>query len=142
MNTINYKIKTMSVTHSDISPDKYVEEGKLQIHNSLSFAMAVEKCLLLCKHSLTLRKGGKEFAEITLETTFYIAPNSVEGMKSNGKLEIPRGFLVQCGSISYGTLRGVVLKSANDVGLDNVIIPPVFINTIIQDSMVIDLKEN
>lgn len=27
-------------------------------------------------------------------------------------------------------------------GLDNIIIPPVFINTIIKDSMAIDLKDN
>lgn len=141
MNTINYRIKSMQVTHSCINLDNYIKEGEMQIQNSLSFTMAVEKCLLLCKHNLILKKSGKIFAEITLDTVFFITKDSVEGMKSNDKLEIPRGFLVQCGSISYGTLRGVVLKSASDIGLDNVIIPPVFVNTIIQNSMVIDLKE-
>lgn len=142
MNTINYRIKSMQVVNSSIDPDQYIEEGKLQIHNSLSFTMAVNECLLLCRHSLSLKKNDNVFAKITLETIFSITPDSVEGMKVNDKLEIPRGFLVQCGSISYGTLRGVVLKCANDVGLDNVIIPPVFINTIIRDSMIIDLKES
>ena len=131
----------MQVASSCIDPKKFTDEGEMQIHNSLSFTMAVNECMLLCKHGLVLKKNGKVFAEFILETIFLIAPESVEGMKVNDKLEIPRGFLVQCGSISYGTLRGVVLKSANDVGLDNVIIPPVFINTIIKEPMIIDSKE-
>ena len=142
MNTINYRIKSMQVTSSCIDSKKYTKEGEMQIKNSLSFTMAVKECMLLCKHGLVLKKKGNVFAEIILETIFLIAPDSVEGMKSDNKLVIPRGFLVQCGSISYGTLRGVVLKSASEEGLDNIIIPPVFINTIIKDSMVIDLKDN
>lgn len=41
MNTINYRIKSMQVTSSCIDL-KYTKEGEMQIHNSLSFTMAVK----------------------------------------------------------------------------------------------------
>lgn len=141
MNTINYRIKSMQVAKSCITPQNYTEEGEIQIHNSLSFTMVIKKCMLLCRHCLVLRKQKDIFAEIILETIFVISPNSVEGMKTDNKLIIPRGFLVQCGSISYGTLRGVVLTKANEKGIDNVTIPPIYINTIIKDAITIDLKD-
>lgn len=142
MNTITYKIKAMQVTRTCIEPDKYTAGEKMQIHNSISFSMAVEDCSLLCRHELTLKSEEQSFCEIVLETTFSLSKDSVEGMKSNNKLEIPQGFLVQCGSISYGTLRGVVLKATNEKGLENIVIPPVFINTIIKEPMIIDLGKS
>ena len=44
MNTINYRIKSMQVTSSCIDSKKYTKEGEMQIHNSLSFTMAVKEC--------------------------------------------------------------------------------------------------
>lgn len=41
---------------------------------------------------LGVKEKENVFAEIILETIFLIAPDSVEGMKSDNKLVIPRGF--------------------------------------------------
>lgn len=141
MNTISYRIKSMQVKNPCITPENYSKEGKTQIFNTISFKMVLSENSLLCKHSLTLNNSECPFVQITLETVFLIAPDSIKEMSATGKLEIPQGFLVQCGSISYGTLRGVVLQSANEKGLENIIIPPVFISNIIKKPMTIDMNQ-
>lgn len=131
----------MQVTNSCITPKNYSVDGEIQIYNTISFAMALKENSLLCSHSLILNKNGCPFVEITLETKFSISSDSIKEMSSEGKLEIPQGFLVQCGSISYGTLRGIILQCAEEKGLSNIIIPPVFISNIIKGSITIDLKK-
>lgn len=92
MNTINYRIKSMQVTSSCIDPKNILKKEKCKFTILFLFTMAVKECMLLCKHGLVLKKKENVFAEIILETIFLIAPDSVEGMKSDNKLVIPRGF--------------------------------------------------
>lgn len=139
MNKIMYQIKSMRVVNSYIDAEKYVKEGKMQIRNTISFTMSVDEGLLLCKHNVILKYDESIFVDVTLDTTFALTSESIEGLKSDKKIEIPQGFLVQCGSISYGTLRGIILKITNDTGFEDIIIPAVFINTIIKEPMVIEM---
>lgn len=141
MSTISYRIKSMQVTHSCITPENYSTESKAQIYNTISFAMVIKDESLFCKHSLIISKNGNSFVEITLETIFSITSESIKEMISEGIMKIPRSFLIQCGSISYGTLRGVILQRAGDKGLSNIIIPPVFISNIVKEDMTIDLNK-
>ena len=139
---IEYKILSMQVNRSNITPECYEkEESNMQIANSFSFGVSVDNCLLICNHSLTLKSSEKVFAEVELQTIFSISEHSFNGMKEEGKIKIPDGFLVQCGSISYGSLRGIVLQDAKKAGLDNIIIPPLYINNIIKEPMIIDLEK-
>lgn len=142
MNTIlSYTIASMQVSQSVVIPERYSQGGNIQINNSFSFGIDVDKSVLLCKHKLALRKHGKDFADFILDTVFVISPDSLKNLEENGKLTIPEGFLVQCGSISYGSLRGIVLQDAKKKGLNNIIIPPLYVNEIIKEPMIIDLKK-
>ena len=140
MSTIlSYTIVSMQVSKSVVIPEYYSQDGNVQINNSFSFGVDISKSALLCKHRLALIKQDKVFADFVLDTIFMIAPDSLEKLKENGKLTIPEGFLVQCGSISYGSLRGIVLQDAKKKGLNNIIIPPLYVNEIIKEPMIIDL---
>lgn len=143
MSTISYRIKSMQVTHSCIIPENCHKEGETQIFNTISFAMVLKDNSLLCNHGLILNKKGCPFVEITLETIFSISPDSIKELSTDteGKMKIPQGFLIQCGSISYGTLRGIVLQRAEEKGLSNIIIPPVFMSNIIKGPMIVDLNK-
>jgi hypothetical protein len=141
MSTINYKIVSMQVASSQITKEKYSDEGSTKIGNSFAFTINEENSLLLCSHKIVLKKNEQVFAEITLETIFAISPDSFKKLKKDGKIEISKGFLIQCGSISYGTLRGIILQDAKKAGLDNIIIPPLYVDTIIKEPMIVDSKE-
>lgn len=141
MSTINYKIASMQVASSQITKEKFSDEGGMKIGNSFAFTINEKNSLLLCSHKLVLKKNEQVFAEVVLETIFAISPDSFNGMKKDGKIEISKDFLVQCGSISYGTLRGIVLLDAKKAGLENIIIPPLYVDTIIKEPLIVDLKE-
>ena len=86
-----------------------------------------------------MKKQTETFVDIELETIYTISSNSFNDMIDNGRIVIPTGFLVQCGSISYGSLRGIVLLKTKEKGLDNVIIPPMYIDQIINEPVIMNL---
>lgn len=141
MTNIVYKIASMRILHSSIVPEYYDRKKNIQINNSFSFGVNVEHCLLQCCHTLTLKQEKKLFMEITLETVFAILPQSFNAMIKENKLNIATTFLVQCGSISYGSLRGIILQETNEKKLNNIIIPPLYIDEIIKEPMIVDLNE-
>lgn len=142
MEAIQYKIISMDVKEFALLVDNYdKDKGGFGIGNSFSFGINLESNLLLCKHDLTLKQGDKTFLLIQLETLFNLSLDSVEKLKSNDQLVIPEGFLVQCASLSYGTMRGIVLMKAKEKGLDNIILPAMYMREIINEPMVVNLKE-
>lgn len=139
MKTIEYQIASMRVLHSDIIPKNYDAEGRIQLGNTFSFGVNVDNNLILCNHKFVLKKQTETFVDIELETIYTISSNSFNDMIDNGRIVIPTGFLVQCGSISYGSLRGIVLLKTKEKGLDNVIIPPMYIDQIINEPVIMNL---
>ena len=139
MKSIEYQIASMRVLHSDISPENYDSERRVQLSNTFSFGVNVDNNLILCNHKFVLKKQIEPFVEIELETIYAISHKSFNEMKDNGQIVIPTGFLVQCGSISYGSLRGIVLLKTKEKGLDNVIIPPIYIDQIIKEPVIMKL---
>lgn len=138
MKPIEYKIASMRVLHSDIIPENYDAE-RIQLGNTFSFGVNVDNNLILCNHKFVLKKQTGTFVDIELETIYKITSESFNEMIDNGRIVIPTGFLVQCGSISYGSLRGIVLLKTKEKGLDNVIIPPMYIDQIIDGPVIMNL---
>ena len=132
----------MDVIEEHVTPGNYTDDGIMKTHNQVGFSMIIKKCALLCSHRVILSKNGLSFLDILFETTFSITSDCVEEMKTNGKLEVPKGFLTQCGSLSYGTLRGVILMIARREGLENIIIPPAYINEFIAEPLIVDLQDS
>lgn len=142
MKPIQYRIASMNVISTEINSGAFHEgDGKVGVNNSFSFGLDMKQSLLHCKHELTMLQNECVFLKIQLQTTFVIAPESLEAMKYEKVLTIPQGFLVQCASISYGSMRGIVLLKAEQKGLNNVIIPPLYLDETIKEPMTMALDE-
>ena len=141
MTPIKYKIVSMKVVQSKLTPKNYNGENKVEMNNTLSFGISESDNTILCiTHALTLYSEDTVFAEITLQTFIRLTEDSVEGMLKKNKLEIPRDFLVQCGSISYGSMRGIVVEETKKVGLPNIVLPPYYVSTLIKKSLVVNIN--
>lgn len=141
MTPIKYKIASMEVIQSELTPKNYNGENKVEMNNTLSFGISEGDNTILCiTHALILYSENTIFAEITLQTIIKLTKDSVEGMIKKNKLEIPRDFLVQCGSISYGSMRGIVVEEAKKVGLPNIVLPPYYVSALIKKSLVVDIN--
>ena len=141
MAQIEYRIKEMNVSEYAFLEDKYnVKEEVFGINNSLKFQYDTTNRVLICIHDITLSQLDKPFMMVQLISSYDIKQESVDQLISDDKIVFPTGFLVQCSSISYGTLRGVVLVKANEKGLKSIIIPPVFINEFVKEPFVANLE--
>lgn len=137
---IQYKLVSMEVVSVDFFKDVFnKEKEEMNIHNSFSFGVDVSHHVLLCLHQISLQQEGKDFFAIQLNSLFALSPNSFNGMKKGKSLGIPQEFLVQCASISYGSMRGIVLLKAKENGLENIILPPAYMSDIIKSPMTVEL---
>lgn len=140
MKPIQYRLISMEVVDFNCFVDNFDSTSmEKKIHNSFSFAVDVKNHVLLCSHQLALSQNDKTFLDAQVNSMFALSQESFDEMKCDNKITIPQGFLVQCASISYGSLRGVVLVKAKEFGLENIILPPAYMNQIIESSMIIEL---
>ena len=141
MTPIKYKLASMEVTQSKLTPENYNGEKSVTMNNSFSFGMSKsDNTILRVTHILELYSNDDILANIILQTFVKFNEDSIKGMINENKLEIPRDFLVQCGSISYGSMRGVVVEETKKVGLPNIVLPPYYIDTLVKESLVVDLS--
>ena len=140
MTKIDYKIESFYVLQSKIVPDNYAPEKGFSVHNSFSFDLCDDKTLLCLTHILMLKSNDKEFVTVIMYTTFKLTEESIEGLTKDNVIEIPTDFLVQCGSISYGSLRGIIYRDAQAKGLDSIIIPPFYVYKAITEPLVVELS--
>lgn len=140
MTPIKYKIVSMEAVQSNMTSENYDAKGKVTMNNTFSFGINNKDTIVFrIIHTLTLYCNEKVFAEISLQTFIDFAKDTLESLKKENKLEIPRDFLIQCGSISYGSMRGVLIQEAKKAGLPNIVLPPYYISTLIDDSLAIEL---
>lgn len=141
MTQIEYRIKEINVSGFAFFDDKYdVKQEVFSINNSIGFRYDTKNRIMICIHDITLSQLDKPFMMVQLISSFDLKQESVDKLISDDKIVFPTGFLVQCASISYGTLRGVVLVKANEKGLKSIIIPPVFINEFVKEPFVANLE--
>lgn len=140
MTPIKYKLVSMEVIQSDITPKNYDANKSISINNTFSFGINDDdNTIFRIIHTLILHSEGKNFVELTLRTFIYLAEESVKELTKGNKIEIPRDFLVQCGSISYGSMRGVLVEEAKKAGLPNIVLPPYYVDTLIKESLVVEM---
>lgn len=140
MDAIVCKIVAMQVLSSKFVKEDFNAQGSMKIGNTFTFDVNMEGKQLLCKHNIILKSDDMAFADVTLQSAFALSEDSFNSLKKNNKIKFPRDFLVQCGSISYGALRGIILQEGLHKGFDNIIIPPLIIHNIITHSVILDIK--
>lgn len=140
---IEYKIVSMSVEQTAVFADNFDNTSKESIlNNSFSFGFDQDHHVLICLHDLVMQQNNKTFLMCQLKTFFEVSADSVSDMIENDKLLIPTSFLIQCASISYGSMRGVVLIKTKENGLVNIIIPPIYIGEIIKEPVIFELSKD
>ena len=86
MKPIEYQIASMRVLHSNIIPENYEAEGRIQLGNTFSFGVNVDNKLILCNHKFVLKKQTETFVDIELETIYTISSESFNEMIDNGRI--------------------------------------------------------
>ena len=140
MSDIQYRFMKMDLTQFSPEWDRYDSENQeIGIESNFNFSYNKENMVLRCTANLNFIQKNQIFLKTELQTFFDIAEETVEKLTKDGQITLPRSFLCQCASLAYGSFRGVIYMKTINTALNNLILPPMYLNEVIKDDMIIQL---
>jgi hypothetical protein len=134
--TIRYGIVSIA-TDEFAMLEKYDDSkiGELKIYlnfNGLAEEIIQVKCLFY--------QEDNPFMVIAVSTSFQIHPEewTLIYNSDTNKIHLPLGIALHMSSLSVGTTRGILHAKTENHSVNSVIIPPVNLNDIIKENIVID----
>lgn len=138
---IKYRIHGISIDNFIFQKELYSKGEGFALGHNFAFALNKEQCLLKCFYTENMFQNDKLFLVAKLTVCLEIKQDSFEQLVDKGVITIPANFLVQCASLAYGTMRGVVVDRTNDEGVDDIIMPAKYLQEDITKPMVIKLED-
>ena len=136
MGNINYRFIKMDLTQFSPDWDKYNSEiPDLGIESNFSFSFNRSQIVLRCTTKLRFSQEARVFLESELQTFYSVDKESIEGMTKGNELVVPRGLLCQFASLAYGSYRGVLYMKTFNTPIDNLILPPLYLDEVIKEDV-------
>lgn len=138
--TIRYSIVSID-TDEFAMLEKYDDSkiGELKIYFNFN-GLAEEKIIIIQVKCLFYQEDNP-FMVIAVSTSYQIHPEdwtSIYNSDTN-KIHLPLGIALHMSSLSVGTTRGILHAKTENHSVNSVIIPPVNLNDIIKENIVISL---
>ena len=88
--------------------------------------------MLANKLSVTATSEGVILLKAVISSYFEISPESIDEIKdAEGHLQFNPFILVQFASLNYGSLRGALAIKTADTPLKDIVLPPIYFQSII-----------
>lgn len=84
---------------------------------------------------MSFSQDSRVFLESELQTFYSIDKESIEGMTNGNELVVPRGLLCQFASLAYGSYRGVLYMKTLNTPMNNLILPPLYLDEVIKEDV-------
>lgn len=88
--------------------------------------------------TVNMSNGEKPLVKAELKSIFDIQPDSIEGLRRDGRITFAPPLLVQFASLCYGSIRGVIFAKTMGTPVGNLILPPVYFGNLIDKGLEVD----
>ena len=110
--------------------------GNMQLNSQIQFSFDKGKNLICCRMGILMHDKDTPLLKATMCSYFGIREDSVEKMRKGGQIEFPVRLLVQFASLNYGSMRGALYLKMQGTPLARYILPPVFLDKVIDKPFV------
>jgi hypothetical protein len=138
--TIRYGIVNIT-TDEFTMPEKYDDSNVVEIKIYFAFTSLAEEKIINLQVKCLFYQHDNLIMNIAASTSFQIHPEDWMLMYNpdTNKLNIPLGFVLHMSSLTVGTTRGILHAKTENNPVNTVVIPPINLNEIIKENVVIDL---
>lgn len=136
---IEYRIHRISIDSFIFQKELYSEGIGFSLGHNFAFALNKEQSLLKCIYTENMFQHDKMFLAARLTVCIEMKKDSLEQLIDKDVVTIPADFLVQCASLAYGTMRGIVVDRTNEEGVNDIIMPAKYLQEDITKPMTIKL---
>ena len=131
--TIPYKISHIETMQFAIFPENLINGQEVLVNTNCGYNERSDLNQVRNVISVNYNQNEKLLMVVQLACYYDIAPEGVEAIKAEGK--IPVDFLRYMGSISVGTIRGVIHAKTEGTVLNPVVMPPVNLEEMVKNDL-------
>lgn len=133
MQPIPYKIQQIKTLQFAIFPEKFINREKVQTSASFNFAYNPSTSSIRCTASIEFMQNEVLLLTTEIQCFFSIAPEGIEQLQN--QQEVPVGFLQYMGTITTGTVRGIIHAKTEGTVLNSIVLPPLNLTEAITEGM-------
>ena len=133
---IPYRIVKIENNQFALFPEKYINGQEVKINISFNFAYSSDLKMIRCISKIDYLQSESVLLILENTTFFSIAPEGTASIQKDGK--VPVDFLRYMATIAVGTARGIIHAKTEGSVLNSVVLPPINLEEIIKDDMVIN----
>lgn len=131
--SIPYRISRIETVQFALFPDNFQNGQEVRVNTNCGYNVRSDVQQVRNVINVNYLQEDKLLMVAELACYYDIAPEGVESIKAEGK--IPVDFLRYMGSISVGTIRGLIHAKTEGTVLNPVVLPPVNLEEAIQNDM-------
>jgi len=131
--TIPYKISHIETMQFAIFPENLINGQEVFVNTNCGYNVRSDLNQVRNVISVNYTQNEKLLMVVQLACYYDIAPEGVGAIKAEGK--IPVDFLRYMGSISVGTIRGVIHAKTEGTVLNPVVMPPVNLEEMVKNDL-------
>lgn len=137
--SIPYRISHIETVQFATFPDNFINGDEVLVNTNCGFNIRSDFNQVRNVISVNYTQDEKLLMVVQLACYYDIAPEGVEAIKNEGK--VPVDFLRYMGSISVGTIRGVIHAKTEGTVLNPVVMPPVNLEEMVKNDMMLSEVE-
>ncbi|MBO4817229.1 MAG: hypothetical protein J5498_02960 [Bacteroidales bacterium] len=133
--SIPYRISHVETIQFAIFPENFTNGQEVMVNTDCGYNVRTDLHQVRNIISVNYVQNEKLLLVVQLACYYDIAPDGFEAIKKDGK--IPVDFLRYMGSISVGTIRGVIHAKTEGTVLNPVVLPPINLEEMIKSDLLI-----
>ena len=133
MQPIPYKIHQIKTLQFAIFFFFFINGEKVQTSASFSFAYNPSTSSIRCTATIEFTQNEELLLTTEVQCFFSIAPEGIEQLQQ--QQEVPVGFLQYMGTITTGTVRGIIHAKTEGTVLNSIVLPPLNLTETITEGM-------
>lgn len=114
------------------------EMNEVQFHTEAQFSYDKDNYILCSKIIINMASQEKPLVKAELKSYFNLLPESVENLRTDGRIMFAPPLLVQFASLCYGSIRGVIFAKTIGTPISNYVLPPVYFANLIDKGFVVE----
>ena len=114
------------------------EPVEVQFQTEAQFSYDKDSYMLCSKIVVNASNQAKPLVKAELKSFFHLQPESIEGLRKEGRILFSPALLVQFASLCYGSIRGVIFAKTMGTPVSNFVLPPLYFGNLIDKGFVVE----
>lgn len=135
---IKFFIDKISTKQFALIEEAFSKNEEIEVNSDIKIAVDKSKFVLTLVNSFRFIQKGCPFLIIEIQIDFVISQDSWKALiEQEGKIVIPKSFIVHLAMIAAGTARGIIHAKTEGTNFNSVILQPVDVTRFFEEDLVL-----